>query len=585
MIDPTLTLALALYESPGVFAVLLGSGVSSAARIPTGWQVTLDLLGKLSGTHPDDEAQLREWWRDRTGGEPDYAAVLAEIGPTPATRRLLLHRYFEPTDDEAEAGVKVPTAAHRALARLVSAGVIRVVVTTNFDRLLEMALSEVGVVPQVISTPSAAAGRTPLRHTPCTVLKVHGDYLDEHIRNTTDELATYEPVMDELLDEIMDEYGLVVCGWSGAYDRALPSAITRSPGRRYPTFVSTRGEPTAELVRLIGARSARVITGRTADELFVELEGFVEGLRGRGGPHPRGAAAVVAALERYVAEPRWRIEARHLVLREAEGLLAMIATIAPADGPIVTAPAFQEAITDLEVASASCIGAMVTGCAFDNVDPALWVDLLERLANPAAPVRGQRYVDVWVRLQRYPALLALYAGGLAALGASRLELLASLLTVPARQLTQGSDPGAPFGALAIWHDVLDNDRQLREALGVPPMETLQRSLGSRLVARAIRGQFALAVPSDHRFDALFDRFEQLLALLQTDVWVRANSYPRSAFMRFQEGIAASGRPNPANARLRDAVAEGRWDWTLRIGLFEGNRLTLLAAADALAAQE
>ena len=43
---------------------------------------------------------------------------------------------------------KTPTPAHRAIASLVKAGYIRVIVTTNFDRLVEQALTDAGVPPQ-----------------------------------------------------------------------------------------------------------------------------------------------------------------------------------------------------------------------------------------------------------------------------------------------------------------------------------------------------------------------------------------------------------------------------------------------------
>lgn len=42
--DPLTQLAFSVYENPGVFALLLGSGLSRAADIPTGWEITLDLV-------------------------------------------------------------------------------------------------------------------------------------------------------------------------------------------------------------------------------------------------------------------------------------------------------------------------------------------------------------------------------------------------------------------------------------------------------------------------------------------------------------------------------------------------------------
>ena len=43
-----LPLAFSVRSGPGVYAVLLGSGISRAADIPTGWEVTLDLIAKLA---------------------------------------------------------------------------------------------------------------------------------------------------------------------------------------------------------------------------------------------------------------------------------------------------------------------------------------------------------------------------------------------------------------------------------------------------------------------------------------------------------------------------------------------------------
>jgi hypothetical protein len=40
-------LAFSVYESKGVYALLLGSGLSRAANIPTGWEITLDLIRRI----------------------------------------------------------------------------------------------------------------------------------------------------------------------------------------------------------------------------------------------------------------------------------------------------------------------------------------------------------------------------------------------------------------------------------------------------------------------------------------------------------------------------------------------------------
>jgi hypothetical protein len=207
-----LSLAFSLYSGPGTYDILLGSGVSSAAGVLTGWNLTLDLvrqLATLEGETTDDPAA---WYAERYGREPRCSEVVNELAPTRDERRSLLQSYFEPDEEDREEGRKEPTAAHRAIARLCSNGYVRVLVTTNFDRLLERALEAEGIFPIVIDTPHALDGAPPLQHASCTVVKVNGDYLDTRIKNAPEELSEYDPSVQALLERIFGEYGLVICG-------------------------------------------------------------------------------------------------------------------------------------------------------------------------------------------------------------------------------------------------------------------------------------------------------------------------------------------------------------------------------------
>jgi hypothetical protein len=150
--------------------------------------------------------------------------------------------YFEPSREEHSEGSKAPAAAHRALARMVAKGKIRVILTTNFDHLIETALRDEGLAPAVVSAADALQGMLPLHLAPVTVIKLHGDYLDTRVKNIPEELAHYDPAFDLLLDRALDEYGLVVCGWSATWDDALRTAIMRCPSRRFTAYWATRGD-------------------------------------------------------------------------------------------------------------------------------------------------------------------------------------------------------------------------------------------------------------------------------------------------------------------------------------------------------
>lgn len=279
-VDPRTSLATSIHASPGVYAVLVGSGMSSAAGIPTGWGVVLDLVRKIAAAQDVDlveqERDPAEWFMATYSRDPRYDELVSTLARTDLARQALLTGYFDPP---AVSGTpRVPIAAHRGLAWLCATGRIRVIVTTNFDRLLEQALQDAGVEAQVLSTADDRRGMTPLAHASATVIKLHGDYRGS-MRNSPEELATYPVDLRKIVDQVLDEYGLMIIGWSGEYDTALADAIAACPSRRYPTYwMSRHGGLTDRARELVARRTASVIGIDGADEFFADLTQRVERL-------------------------------------------------------------------------------------------------------------------------------------------------------------------------------------------------------------------------------------------------------------------------------------------------------------------
>jgi NAD-dependent SIR2 family protein deacetylase len=202
--DSTTQLAFSMSDNPGVYAVLLGSGVSRSAGIPTGWEITLELIrraGIAAGAGEQDD--WHRWYVEQRDQQPNYSTLLEELASTPKERQAIIESFLKPSEDEREQGLKLPTPAHRAIADLVKTGHVRVIITTNFDRLMENALRDVGIEPTVVSSADGFAGAEPLTHTNCYILKLHGDFKDAGILNTDSELSEYPLVFDGLLDRIL----------------------------------------------------------------------------------------------------------------------------------------------------------------------------------------------------------------------------------------------------------------------------------------------------------------------------------------------------------------------------------------------
>jgi len=323
--DPSTHLAFSVFENKGVFSLLIGSGVSRASDIPTGWEITTDLVRRVAlSSGIEEQADWAKWYTETEGREPDYSHLLEQLAASPGERRSMLHSYIEPSEEDREEGRKLPTKAHHAIADLVQRGFIKVILTTNFDRLLESALREKGVEPTVISSVDALEGAEPISHSTCYVFKIHGDYKDARILNTDDELDTYPAEYSALLDRVFDEYGLIVCGWSGEWDHALRAAMSRAPNRRYPLYWASRGKLRGAAHDLAKARDARVVPISDADSFFTSLSDRITTLEQSQAQNPVSVDLLVRSTKRFLAGPEHRIQLADLLADETERTLARL---------------------------------------------------------------------------------------------------------------------------------------------------------------------------------------------------------------------------------------------------------------------
>lgn len=411
----------------GVYTLLLGSGVSRSSKIPTGWEITVDLVRKVAALQgaacePDPSA----WYLATFGKQPDYSELLDVLCKTPAERQQLVRAYLEPTADERAEGDKQPTAAHRAIADLVKAGFIRVILTTNFDKLMELALQDIGIVPTVLSSTDHIAGALPLVHTGCTLIKIHGDYLDTRIRNTASELAEYPEEFKHLLDRVFDEYGLVVCGWSADWDEALRNALIRAPYRRFSTYWANRGALGETAEDLIQRRAAHVIPIEGADTFFSKLAELVSVLESFSQPHPLSTAAAVASLKKYLSEQKYRIQLDDLITGETNRVLSVI------EGPTFDMPraldgkTLGDRVRGYEAASTTLIEmAAVAGYWAKDEQLKPWLRSVARLSQR----KHENGLATLIGFQRYPACLVIYAFGLGAVASDNLSAFGELLSV------------------------------------------------------------------------------------------------------------------------------------------------------------
>lgn len=507
-IDPLDTLVFGMRAKKGAYALLLGSGVSRSASIPTGWEIVKNLIEQLAclqqkSTNGDPE----QWFVDEYKSEPNYSDLLEHLGKTPSERQRLLKEYFEPTEDEQEKSIKVPQKAHKAIANLVKKGHIKVIITTNFDRLIEKSLDEEGIRPVVISSSDYVKGMEPLHMIDCAVIKINGDYLDTNIKNTAGELDEYDEETNKLIGRILDEYGLIVCGWSADWDKGLSKAIEMCQSRRYTTYWTLTGDPTENAKKLIAARKAETIKIEDADSFFTKIEDKLSSIESFNRSHPISSLIAVESLKKYIVDDKSAIKLHDMVKEETERAYKLIDEMS---GKVANSDpdSYRDSMKQHEAAIDMLLPLMIHGCFWGKFQhDYLWMETLERLANYQIPQNG---IILRNGIRQYPALLLLYGMGITSIATGRYDFLTSLFSVKAydRHLEK---------KLVI--DVLKSGNVLNEGLLKKCIPSLNRIKlpASEYLHDLLREYFQTLIPDDEKYTRLFDRFEYLKGLINCDI--------------------------------------------------------------------
>jgi len=428
MDDKMVSLSFSMESNKGVYALLLGSGVSYSAGIPTGWHILETLCGRLMKVQGSDKANAIEWYEEKYGKQPAYDEVIEFLAKTSSDRNGLLREFFEPSKDDQEHGLKVPTQAHKAIAELVHDGFIKVILTTNFDRLMEQALDALNVQYQTLYHDSDIEGMRPLTHAECTIIKVHGDYRDMRFKNITDELKEYSPELKGLLKQVFNDYGVVVSGWSAEWDTALKHNIRSVVGRRYSWYWHNFNEHlNLAAHEVVEFRDAHVIVdNRGADNFFYQLKENVLSISQNKKLNPDTLAMKISRLKKLLTQNR-TIEINDFITNETKLLIEKVKVYDPNDRSKSIDELVREWIPEIEEESKELV-CLLTVIAYYKAEAHenLLVETLERLTTMS---ESNGIVDL-LKVKALPLQYIFYGVGMALVKSSNFHVLKNILTQP-----------------------------------------------------------------------------------------------------------------------------------------------------------
>ena len=215
----------------------LGAGASASAGLPTAmdmvWEFKQELYvsqKKVSRqtvadlSNPTVRTNLQTHINSlhdipKSGATDEYAALFEKVYPSEADRRTYT--------DSKIAGAK-PSYGHVALATLMRAQFVRIVWTTNFDRLLDDACATIYGTTASLTTvdldsPHKAKQAIDDERWPIQI-KLHGDFQSRQLKNTADELREQDANLRKILVDSCERFGLVVAGYSGR-DNSVMDAL------------------------------------------------------------------------------------------------------------------------------------------------------------------------------------------------------------------------------------------------------------------------------------------------------------------------------------------------------------------------
>ena len=247
------------YES---YAFLIGAGTSKRAGILTSGQL-IDKWQKEQYESADTDEERDEWVEtveDEVMDEDQsrYGFWFEQEHP----KRIHRRDYIQDLVDGAH-----PMPGHIILAMMLDNGYVPHVLTPNFDDLLFDAFYRyIGERPRVIAHQAIAPEFRLVNDDP-TIVKLHGDYLFDNLKNTDPETEALENALEKILRQTVSEYGLVVVGYGGG-DESIMEPLkeadlseygiywcARSPDKLNPEVEQLLERPNVDLVEIDGFES------------------------------------------------------------------------------------------------------------------------------------------------------------------------------------------------------------------------------------------------------------------------------------------------------------------------------------------
>jgi tetratricopeptide (TPR) repeat protein/NAD-dependent SIR2 family protein deacetylase len=247
------------------FSFFLGAGASVQSGIPPAGEMIAEFRQRIIQEQcppncTDSQQQQawlakQPWYIDASNNGTLYSTLFETYEQKERGRQLYIEQMIE--------GRK-PSFGYVVLANLMARNYVNTVVTTNFDDLVYNACATFTDIRPVVYAYGGMVSDLRITNARPKILKLHGDYLYSKLKNSRVELSEQDPNMSRHVSILLNEYGLIVVGYSGS-DKSIMDLLRQFPPNNDLYWCGRSGSPIPESVR-----SLLIEVGGT----YVEIENF-----------------------------------------------------------------------------------------------------------------------------------------------------------------------------------------------------------------------------------------------------------------------------------------------------------------------
>jgi len=246
---------------PREFSLFLGAGASRSSGVA----LAGEMIGEWRRLAFRERAGPQEVFEHWCGRQPwfdqpcEYSDLFEMLFPNERARQ----KYMEPKIEAA-----FPGWGYLYLADIMSQGRFNLVFTTNFDDLVNEALTRFIGYNAVVCAADSEVAAINVATARAKIIKLHGDYLFKSLKNTREELARLTANMGRKFAEFARQCGMVVIGYAGADESIMSQLATLlADHETFPTGVywglhDPAAPLAAPLAALVAAHPKRLLLFR-----------------------------------------------------------------------------------------------------------------------------------------------------------------------------------------------------------------------------------------------------------------------------------------------------------------------------------